>query len=209
MRTKQAVIIANGAFPQRAGLIEVLKQADFLICCDGAIQNLDDYQIYPNLIIGDLDSIPSALRKKYEQVLHFNPDQYTNDLTKAVCFAQEQGFSSIKILGATGKRDDHTLGNLSLLLLYAQNTDVELLTDYGKWIAVFKDAVFDSFKGQQVSVFSANPETEIYSENLRYPLSGMKLKYLWTGTLNESCGDQFSLRFDKGELIVFRSFKES
>ena len=42
-------------------------------------------------------------------------DQETNDLTKAVNYVKTLGFREVLILGATGRREDHTLGNISLL----------------------------------------------------------------------------------------------
>ena len=46
------------------------------------------------------------------------PDQETNDLEKSLEYALEKGAKSVCILGATGKRFDHSLKNLSVLLKY-------------------------------------------------------------------------------------------
>ena len=59
-------------------------------------------------------------------------DQEINDLTKSVRFAHTQGYREVLILGATGLREDHTLGNISLLMDYAHLFKrVEMLSDYG------------------------------------------------------------------------------
>ena len=52
------------------------------------------------------------------QILHRISDQETNDQTKAVNFLLAQGKRRIAIIGATGNREDHTLGNISLLSDY-------------------------------------------------------------------------------------------
>lgn len=49
-------------------------------------------------------------------------------------YARGEGFRRIDILGATGKREDHTLGNISLLFDYMrQGLDVTMQTDYGSF----------------------------------------------------------------------------
>ena len=53
----KTVILANGEFPTHEIPLQILNEADFIICCDGASQNLLDYGLKPNLIIGDLDSV--------------------------------------------------------------------------------------------------------------------------------------------------------
>ncbi len=65
-----------------------------------------------------MDSIPGDLREKYAGKIITIKDQEINDLTKAVYFAQNVGQEEIVILGATGLREDHTLGNISLLADY-------------------------------------------------------------------------------------------
>ena len=97
------------------------------------------------------------------------------------------------ILGATGKRDDHTVGNISLLASYAGNMNVFMVTDSGIIRPLNESGEVDSFKGQQVSIFSIDPGTEITSSGLKYKLDRMKLKSWWNGTLNESTGNKFSL----------------
>ena len=47
------------------------------------------------------------------------PDQDFADLEKAVLLARERGATHIAMLGATGGRMDHTLGNFALLQRYA------------------------------------------------------------------------------------------
>ena len=62
----------------------------------------------------------------------YNPDQETNDQTKAVNYLMEKGFRRIAIVGATGRREDHTLGNISLLMEYMRmGQKYVMYTDYG------------------------------------------------------------------------------
>ena len=133
-------------------------------------------------------------------------DQDTNDQTKAVEYCIRQGYTEITILGAAGKREDHTFGNISLLCNYINRIKVCAISNYGVFTPINESKTFPSFSGQQVSIFSLTPEVKINSENLRYPLDNLQLKSWWMGTLNESISDTFSISFEQGEMIVFQVF---
>ncbi len=200
----QTVILANGAFPGSEKLLTLLDNAGKIVCCDGAVNKLVDSGREPDIVIGDLDSVRPELKEKYSDILVRITDQDTNDLTKAVNWCVSNGLKDIVILGATGNREDHAIGNISLLASYSRVANVRILTDYGEFVAVNRSAEFNSFKGQQVSVFSLCAKLKITSKGLRYPLDGMELSAWWMGTLNESLGESFSVSFDgDGDVIVY------
>jgi len=202
----ETVILANGKFPGQKIPIEVLNNAKQIICCDGAANNLIQYGLVPFVIIGDLDSLDTKTRNKYAEILVGADNQDTNDLTKAVDWCVENNKKEVIIIGATGKREDHTIGNISLLAQYIEKIKVKMISDYGEFIPIVKSTMFNSFKGQQVSLFSINPQSKISSENLKYPLVNYKLDAWWKGTLNECTGDYFSINFDTGKVIVYKLF---
>lgn len=204
---KEAVIVANGRFPQSKQVLDILQKSDYLICCDGAINKLDSHGIIPHIIIGDMDSANPTLIEKYKDCILKVDEQDTNDLSKAFRYALDLGFNKLTILGATGKREDHTLANISHLYRFNKEVETEIVSDYGIWSCCFQTTVFKSYLGQQVSIFSNHAETSVFSENLKYPLNGMTLDELWKGTLNESSSTKFRIIFEKGEIIVFRAFK--
>jgi thiamine pyrophosphokinase len=200
------VILADGSFPESEIPLSFLKNATRIVCCDGASRALDDAGYEPYAIVGDCDSIDEALTKRYADRIFRLDDQETNDLTKAVRWCHERGFTDMVILGGTGKREDHTLGNISLLAEYAQFVNVRMVTDTGIFYPLLKGGHFKSVKGQQISIFSIDPQTEITSSGLKYPLNMMKLSNWWQATLNEAEGDSFGLEFEGGVLIVFVAF---
>jgi thiamine pyrophosphokinase len=204
----ETVILANGSFPFHEIPVAFLRNASRIICCDGAAQSLIEYGIEPFAIVGDCDSLDPGISEKFNDRIFIDSEQETNDLTKAVKWCSGKGFVDITIIGATGKREDHTLGNISLLLEYARIVNVYMVTDYGIFYPVFESCSFKSFPGQQVSFFSISPETEITSSGLLYPLKKRKLKNWWEATLNEAAGNSFSLVFESGEVIVFLKFME-
>ena len=113
------------------------------------------------------------------------------------------------ILGATGKREDHTLGNLSLLSIYAGKVpSIRIVTDYGCFTVAKKSGRFESFAGMQISIIPLAGPLEVSSRNLKYPMQKLLLKHWYQATLNEALGDSFELDFPAGgELLIYRTFK--
>lgn len=206
-----AVILANGEPPYHPIPKQVLKEAPFVVCCDGAIEWCDR----ADAVVGDCDSIPSWARKMHEKIIQQESEQDDNDLTKATRFCLQQGFRSLAYLGATGLREDHTLGNISLIMRYAREMGVKpvMITNYG-WFepcvgkreaetAERSRRVFPSFPGQQVSLFNFGCR-QLRTEGLLY--DGYPFTQWWQGTLNEAVGGTFVIEAD-GDYLVFRTFE--
>ena len=177
----EAVIVGNGDFPSHPFPLAVFDQAPCVVCCDGAANALADSGRVPDLIVGDGDSLSEENRIRFHDRIHRIPDQETNDQTKAVMFLLSQGIKRIVLIGATGKREDHTLGNISLLMEYQQmGAEVVMLTDYGFFIPATGDKVFAGFPRQQVSVFNFGA-IQLRSEGLKYPI--YLSKTFWLGVV--------------------------
>lgn len=204
----KAAILANGKFPQHSIPLNILREANTIVCCDGATAKLDNFGLEPNAVVGDLDSITDELKAKYSDRLFHFPDQNSNDLTKAINWCKNKDFKNIVILGATGMREDHALGNIGLLCSYAKmGIEVEMVTDYGVFTPILQPKRFNSFEGQAISIFSPRNDTRVTSRNLEYPLIDLQIPDLWMGTLNKCIGNWFKLDFNPGPLIVFQSHK--
>ncbi len=199
----ETVILANGLFPTHPIPLSILRNASYIVCCDGAIDNLSQTKIEPHAIVGDCDSLSEENRKRFATILHPVSEQETNDLTKAVNFSVAQGRKDIIILGATGKREDHTIGNISLLCEYQSYANVLMISDYGCFVPITRPATFDSVKGQQVSIFCIDPKP-ISSEGLMYPISEQIFTNWWQATLNESLSDKFTI-YPSGRTILYRN----
>jgi len=201
------VILANGLFPSRQPGLDILKDADQLICCDGAADKLIANGLIPHVIVGDLDSLSEEIRERYASILVHSDDQESNDLTKAVRYCMEKGYSSLSIIGATGLREDHTLGNISLMLEYAPHMDVRIISDFGAFFLVNSGEKISSYPGEAISFFSVDNQVRVTSKGLRYPLHHLQLSRWYTASLNEATGDSFSLHFDSDlPLIVYRAW---
>ena len=206
------VILANGEFPSSERTAALLKQADRIICCDGAAERLLAAGIVPDLIVGDMDSLPLPLQEHFAGIIRPDKDQETNDLTKAFKAAVDPLPEAIHILGATGKREDHTMANVSLLADYAaelagSGCDIDMITESGVFRAFCaKDAVFSCPAGLEVSIFAFDNSLRISCEGLLYDTSKVAFDTLWKATLNKSLSESFSLHLNHpAKVIVFIS----
>ena len=208
----QIAILANGTAPRHQIPRHILAEAGVLICCDGALATARALGREPDFVVGDGDSIPPPDRESLgERFVHIS-EQDSNDLAKAfrfVCSHATQPPSSlhIAILGATGLREDHTLGNIFRLVEFtAMVPDTSIYTDTGVFEAVRSERTFDASPGAPVSVFAPIPGTAVSSKGLQWPLNGVSLANLWSGTLNRATGDTFALCTDGNPILVYRPY---
>ena len=198
-----AVIVAGGEFPTAKQPLEVLNGASFVVCCDGAADRYIATGRVPDAIVGDGDSISAGNREKFAHLLHIISEQESNDQTKAVRFLMEHGMHRIAIVGATGRREDHTIGNISLLIEYARTgCDVRSFTDHGVFIPCNGTTTHKCRKGQQVSIFSITAR-DLSAEGLLYPI--YDFNNWWQGTLNECTGKEFTINAN-GEYLLFMNY---
>ena len=162
---------------------------------------------HPAAVVGDLDSLPPRFRERYADRIHIVEDQEINDLTKSVRFAHRSGQQEVLILGATGLREDHTLGNISLLMDYAPLfRRIEMLSDYGLFTPIRQTTTLTSKPGTQVSLFSLAPSGTISTTGLRWPIRNRRLTAWWQGALNEATGNSFTVTLSpEARVIVYRT----
>ena len=173
-----------------------------LVCCDGALAAARALGREPDFVVGDGDSIPPADAKSLGDRFVRVAEQDTNDLAKAFRFVLR-----IAILGETGLREDHALGNIFRLADFAATVPhVVLYTDAGFFEVVRGERTFPCEPGEAVSVFAPTPGTAVLSNGLQWPLDGVSLADLWSGTLNRTTGPSFTLRTDGRPILVYRPY---
>lgn len=203
-RDIDAVIVANGDFPSAETPLQILQRAQKVVCCDGGANEYIAKGFTPDIIVGDGDSLSAENRERFADIIHYDADQETNDQTKAVKFLMNNGLRNIAIVGATGKRDDHTLGNIALLAEYLRmGATVRSYTDYGVFIPCQGSNDFHCKAGAQVSIFNISAKN-LKSEGLTYPIYDFTA--WWQGTLNESQTETFSISAE-GEYIVYITYE--
>ena len=197
---RKIIILANGDYPSHPTALQMLWSGVEVVCCDGAANHFVNQGGVPLAIIGDGDSLDATVRERFGHCVHHVPEQETNDLTKAVNYAVSLGATELCILGATGKRECHTLGNVSLLSSYRRRgLNVRMLTDHAEIIPCSGKTTVPSFPGQQVSIVNFNA-TNFSSEGLKYPI--YDFKEWWQGTLNESLAPVITITAQGDYLLI-------
>jgi thiamine pyrophosphokinase len=204
------VLLASGEYPRHETPLRLLAEAERIVCCDGAVNELCAHGLTPDWVVGDLDSISDELRLRFSDRVMCDPSQDDNDLSKAFRFCVKRGWRDLVILGAGGKREDHLLGNIALLADFTAEARVSMVTNYGVFRAfVESPVVLDATPGQQISMFSCDAETRVSGSGFKFPLENLQLRRWWTATLNEAVAPSPGLDFTRGPLVVFQAFERA
>ena len=215
---KTVVIICDGRFPKAEYPRYLIQTADVIVCCDGALQKflrageaIFGEKRLPDVVVGDMDSLSPSLRKKHSDIIVQIDEQEHNDQTKAFRWVLENidGISQIYILGATGEREDHTIGNISLLMEYAKTYDlegmginVEMVSDHATIFAVTDTVEMDCGEGRRISIFSPDNTLRIKSEGLQWPTDDVIFDNWWKATLNRASQDHIKLEFSHKSMAL-------
>jgi len=202
-----AVIIANGQYPRKAYPKYLLETADYLVCCDGALSTLEKQGICPNAVVGDMDSVCHRALRRFRGEVVSDPDQETNDLTKAFkhIISRYPDVDEIHFLGATGKSEAHTVGNMSLLMEYQKQCPqirMDMVSDYSTILSIVDSDTIQVGKGRKVSIFTSDTGLIIKSKGLQWPLDNVVFDNWWKGTLNIACEDQVSLTLSHKSVVL-------
>ena len=199
------VILCNGAFPTEAYPLYLLDSAEGVVVCDGALEKLlaHDPEAVPLVVIGDMDSLPQALQERFSSLVVHETEQDYNDLTKAMRWVlrEHPEVQEITILGATGLREDHTVGNLGLLMEYTRLFDlggrnVQMVSDFGTAFAITDSCELHLGEGRRLSLFSADNSLRISSEGLQWPTDDVVFDAWWKATLNRTTSPIVTLHFN-------------
>ena len=213
-----AVIVGNGQFPKKEYPLYLLESADCVVCCDGA---LDTYLRHfsgrnlrrPDVVVGDMDSLSKKTAERFRDIAVKIDEQETNDQSKAFHYILEHfpDVDTVHILGATGKREDHTIGNLSLLMEYAREmrrqdcgrtVSVDIVSDWSTAFAITDSCTLDVGEGRSVSIICPDNSLNIKSEGLVWPTDKVIFDNLWQATLNRASADRISLTFSHPSIAL-------
>ena len=115
---KNIVLIANGELPPRKWITRIVKDADLVVAVDGGANHCAKLDIIPDFIIGDLDSITTINQARFaKSEIVFLPDQDLHDFEKAVSFIETLNPLEVKVFAQWGKRFDHVLANLYVIVM--------------------------------------------------------------------------------------------
>ncbi len=203
---KTALVILNGDKFSRSLLLEFWQKADLKVCADGAAEILRNYQLKPDVILGDLDSISEQTCGYFDSIPILQlSDQNTTDSEKAFQYCIDKSFKHINVVGAFGGRIDHELYNIELLKkVGGTGINIILHTENEKLFLIGKKTEIHEQPGTRISLMPIFGEVrKVELKGVKYPLHDQKLEFgHFSSISNEFLSDTVVIDFSSGELLV-------
>lgn len=202
----RTVVLAAGEFPPCGSEPErVLCSAENVVACDSAAASFfKRFCRWPDVVVGDMDSLEAEIsygsaEARRGGVCEFVrvAEQETNDLDKAIRLCRERGWNDLVIVGATGLREDHAIGNVYRALA----AQVPVVSEYGAFHPVCGRFEMRTGVGAAVSVFAPDPATKMTSRGLQWPLDGVSFSNPYCATLNRTSEPAFVVTSDRPAFV--------
>lgn len=190
-------------------------QPEYMIVADGGMEFCRRSGLVPDCIVGDFDSVEKetlAYFRKMPQIIwkQFRPQKDETDTELAMTTAFEHGATELHIIGATGSRLDHVIGNIQLLYKALIRDIPAYIVDSNNRICLADGVKRIKKKEQYGKYVSILPLTttieEITLRGFKYPLYKATLYSDNTlGISNEIVEEEAEIGFEEGIAIVIES----
>ena len=204
---KRCVIVGGAPIEKYERIRSYLNpKEDYYIFCDCGLRHAEPLSITPDLIVGDFDSYARPETTAETIVLPTVKDD--TDTVHALNEAIERGYTDYLFIGMTGRRLDHTLGNVYMLVhAFEQGLNALMVDDYSE-ISVVADKPVQIDDSQPFfSLINITGRARgIYIDEAKYPLNGAEIKYDYQyGVSNEVLpGQTATVRVEDGLLLLIR-----
>lgn len=192
-----------------------IYKPDYMIAADSGMEFFRRIEERPNLILGDFDSVSQETLSWFREDekiewRKLNPVKDDTDTEFAVRLAIELGAEEITLLGATGSRLDHVLGNIELLGIGLQQGVAISMVDRHNRIRMISSGIRirkEEQFGKFVSLIPYSKEvTHLYLKGFKYPLADYCLRgFCSLGVSNEIVDEEAEISFDQGILLVIEA----
>lgn len=210
----ETLIISGGDIEEEFLKSFIKKQKiDKVIVADRGLEILNKINLVPNYIIGDFDSVNESILNEYKnkniEVLKLNPEKDYTDTHMALKLAIELKSNQIYILGALGKRMDHTIANIHILKEAVDNNINCKIIDKNNEIELITSGT-NEVKNSKYKYISLIPLTSnvtgIILKGFKYSLDNATLEIGQSiGVSNEIVSDKAEIIIKTGILIMIKS----
>lgn len=213
--TDNMVVIVTGGAMDNTLLKSVLadNRDAYIIGVDKGLNALHELDIKPDLVVGDFDSVDSGIRAIYAGspgAIVLNPRKDFTDTHVAVLEALKRKPDNIIIVGATGTRMDHMLGNINLLKICLDEGVMAAIVDKSNRIRMIDKQLKirrDEQYGRYVSCIPFSDKvTGISIKGFEYNLDDATIiKEQTIGISNELREEEGLITIKEGYLIVIEA----
>ncbi|MGL4731595.1 MAG: thiamine diphosphokinase [Clostridium sp.] len=205
------LIVSGGEPPKEHTIRKYINEGYEVIAADSGANVLYKHNIIPKVLLGDFDSINEEVLEHFKDkcdIVRYSSEKDYTDTEIALEKAIELNGDKIVFLGCTGNRVDHVIGNLCVLnRAINQGIDAYIVDENNEVTMINKPGSIFGKKGEVFSVFAYNKKVENLSIiNAKYELNGYDLELNDNLTVsNEFVGEEVSLEFSSGTLMVIKS----
>lgn len=198
------MLFINGKEPLK---LPSLDDFEMVVCTDGAFHYLKEKN-FPlkklDFISGDFDSHIGADEQIYQEKFIHTPDQNKTDFHKALGLIIERGGREVCVYGASGKEQDHFLGNLHTAYMFRNELDIYFYDEYASYFFVPKKVKLENVRGKMISLLPFPLAEGIFTQGLHWELGGESLSLTErVGTRNKANAENIEIRYETGALILF------
>ncbi len=190
----------------------------YVIAADAGLLFCRDHQIMPDAIVGDFDSADRSLCEQYVSssgaqgplVKLYKPEKDWTDTELAAELALSEGLKEAFLLGGTGTRLDHVLGNIQVLdrmldlgLAITMVDEHNRITVHNADFAIRREAQW----GKYVSFIPWGGEVSgLTLKGFQYPLQDHTMRVQGSlGVSNRITAEEARVSFTGGKLLMIES----
>lgn len=205
---KRCVIVGGADINNYPYIKRLLEKDDYIIFCDSGLKHMTALGVTPSLIVGDFDSHENPSLNVETIVLPCEKDD--TDTVFAVKEALSRGFDDFLLIGVVGARLDHTLGNISILLMLdSLGKSAKIVDDYSEMEIVSGKPAYidDSFAYFSLLNISGTAKG-ITVTGAKYPLDNAEItcEYQY-GISNEVIPkNTATVTVEEGRLLLLKDF---
>lgn len=209
------LILSGGTPPSKSELMPYITEADMVIGVDGAADVLCQYDIVPNVLIGDFDTANvqsvEELKEQGAKVVRLSPRKNETDTEAAVNYAISHNASKITIFGALGSRVDHSLSNITMLVrAHTAGVPARIIDEYNELQVENQHLVLQGTPGQTVSILPLTGNLHVSATNLVYPLNELELNFGSSrGVSNVMADSDATINIKGGYALIIKTTDEA
>lgn len=174
-----------------------------LIAADGAAASLVDLDVFPEYVVGDLDSLNAEALRAINGIseLVFDPDQNSNDFEKSLRFASAQFWTRVLIVGLHGGDLEHTLNNWSVLMKFAPSMHLTVL-DRDRYIIPVASSFTTTLQPDELVSLIPQPSARLSTKGLQWELQDEELRLgMREGARNIAVDGNVEIVIHEGSLL--------
>lgn len=208
----KALIVSNGSINDYSYYTKYFENADLILCVDGAASHMMSFDIKPDILLGDFDSITNTDYEYFSdngvEILRFPKEKDMSDTELAIQIALDRGCTAFVLIGSLGTRADHSMSNIFLLKQLLDSGASGIIVDEHNEITLIKDKInIAREENLRVSLLPITGSIEgVTTKGLYYPLCDATLEMGSTwGISNEFTLDEAEVSIKNGLMLVIKS----